>query len=115
MPVLDEENRSIVINTFYKNPPFWLKPGQNVRMQVEVSTPLPLIYIPVKAIQYEGNNATVFVKLENKKYDKRIINIDRLAGEYAIVKEGLKAGNEVAVTQIFALKALSKYGEFAEE
>jgi cobalt-zinc-cadmium efflux system membrane fusion protein len=115
VPVLDEENRSITINCFYSNPPFWLKPGQNVRMQVAVSTPMPLTYIPVKAIQYEGEQAAVFVKIDDKKYDKRIINIDRLAGDFAIVKDGLEQGSEVAVTQVFALKALSKFGEFAEE
>ena len=114
VPVLDEENRSITINSFYSNPPFWLKPGQNVRMQVEVSTSMPVIYIPLKAIQYEGDKAAVFVKIDEKKYENRIIHTDRLAGEYAIVKDGLEEGNEVVITQVFALKALSKYGEFAE-
>jgi cobalt-zinc-cadmium efflux system membrane fusion protein len=114
VPVLDEENRSITINSFYNNPPFWLKPGQNLRMQVEVSTPMPIIYIPLKAIQYEGDDAAVFVKVGDRKYEKRIIHINRIAGDYAIVKSGLELGNEVAVSQVFALKALSKYGEFAE-
>jgi cobalt-zinc-cadmium efflux system membrane fusion protein len=114
IPVLDEENRSITINSFYSNPPFWLKPGQNVRMQVEVSTHTPIIHIPLKAIQYEGDQAAVFVKIDDQKYEKRNIGIDRLAGDYVIVKYGLEEGSEVAVTQVFALKALSKYGEFAE-
>ena len=115
VPVLDELNRSIIINSFYTNPPFWLKPGQNLRMQVQVSTQVPLIYIPIKAIQYEGDQAAVFVKIDENKYDKRTVRLDRLTGEFAIVKDGLEAGNRVAVTQVFALKALSKYGEFAEE
>jgi cobalt-zinc-cadmium efflux system membrane fusion protein len=83
-------------------------------MQVEVSTSMPLIFIPLKAIQYEGDKAAVFVKIDDKNYEKRIIRVDRIAGEFAIVKDGLEVGNEVAVTQVFALKALSKYGEFAE-
>jgi cobalt-zinc-cadmium efflux system membrane fusion protein len=114
IPVLDEENRSITINSFYSNPPFWLKPGQNVRMQVAVSTPVPIIYIPLNAIEYEGNQAAVFVKIDERKYAKQPIEVNRLAGDFVMVKKGLEEGSQVAVTQVFALKALSKYSEFAE-
>ncbi|KAA3609638.1 MAG: efflux RND transporter periplasmic adaptor subunit [Calditrichaeota bacterium] len=114
VPILDEKNRSITINAFYNNPPFWLKPGQNIRMQVQVSTSDPVSYIPVKAIQYEGNDAAVFVKLTENKFDKRKLLIERLAGDFAIIKNGVTADEEVAVSQVFALKALSKYGEYAD-
>jgi cobalt-zinc-cadmium efflux system membrane fusion protein len=83
-------------------------------MQVEVSTSTPLIFVPLKAVQYEGDEAAVFVKIDDNNYEKTIIHVDRIAGEYAILKSGLEVDNEIAVTQVFALKALSKYGEFAE-
>ena len=36
-------------------------------------------------------------------------------GENVIVASGLQPGETVAISQVFSLKALAKYEEFAEE
>jgi len=114
VPLLDEQNRSVTVNSFVSNPPQWLRPGQNVRMEIKAQSPGEVIFIPFAAIQYEGDKPAVFVRLAPDQFEKRII-IDRISGKQAIVAGGLQPGEEVAVNQIFTLKALSKYSEFAEE
>jgi len=115
VPILDEQNRSITVNSFVANPPEWMRSGRNVRMTIEVVSTEPVVVISIKSVQYDGNTAAVFVRKDMTNYEKRFISIERIAGEKAILQSGLTEGEEVATTQIFTLKALSKYGEFAEE
>jgi cobalt-zinc-cadmium efflux system membrane fusion protein len=113
-PALDEINKSITLNIVFPSKNEWPKPGQNVRVEILATTPDPVLSIPVAAVQYEGNNATVFVKQDSRTYEKRVITLRKFTGAQAIVESGLANGEEVAVTQVFSLKALSKFEEFAE-
>ena len=71
--------------------------------------------LPLSAVQYEGEQAIIFVRRDPLTYEKRPITVDRLTEDQVIVAEGLDEGEEVAVTQIFSLKALGRYELYAEE
>ena len=113
-PALDPLNKSVTLNVNVETPEGWPKPGQNVRLEVLVSTNIPVIAIPLSSIEYEGDLPAVFVKTSDNSYQKRLISISRMTDNAAIVDSGLKDGEIVAVSQIFSLKALAKYEEFAE-
>lgn len=113
-PALDEENKSLVLNILTKTQNNFPKPGLNVRLQIKASTMRPMIKVPVSAISYEENEPTVFVRLENNKYEKRYINIYKTLEKYAIISSGLNEGDEIATSQIFSLKALGRFEQFAE-
>ena len=74
-----------------------------------------MIEIPLSAVQFEGKEATVFVKRDELTYEKRTVRLQRMLQESVIIESGLTPGEEVAVSQVFSLKALGKFEEFAED
>jgi len=114
-PGLDRENRSIIVNSIINTKNQWPVIGQTVRFEYEAETPDALIEIPLSAVQFEGKEATVFVKRDELTYEKRTVRLQRMLQESAIVDSGLSPGEEVAVSQVFSLKALGKFEEFAED
>jgi len=113
-PALDEENKSIMVNSIINTENGWPVIGQNVRSEYNARTQDPVISVPLSAVQYEGDKATVFVKQSPTDYEKRFIDINRITPNAVIVNSGLNVGEEVAVSQVFSLKALGKYEEFAD-
>lgn len=114
-PGLDEENKSIIVNSIVNTQNQWPVIGQSVRIEYEAATPDSVISVPISAIQFEGQSATVFVKRDDLTYENRPVRLQRMLRESAIVESGLSPGEEIAVSQIFSLKALGKFEEFAEE
>lgn len=114
-PGLDQENRAIIANSLVETVDQWPVIGQSVRIEYEAKTRQEVIVIPMDAIQFEGRNATVFVKIDDLNYESRPIEVERLLTNSAIVSSGLTVGEEIAVTQVFSLKALGKFEDFAEE
>ncbi len=115
VPTLDEVNKSITVNVLVNTPQHWPRPGQNVQLNIFAQIPEAVLTVPLTAVEYEGEQAAVFVKQDEFIYEKRFIDVRKITGQSVIVESGLQGGEEVAVSQVFSLKALGKYGEFAEE
>lgn len=113
-PALDEGNKSVVLNIITKTQNGFPKPGLNVRLEINAKTPIPMIKIPINAISYEGNEPTVFVKLDENRFEKRFISIYKTLEKFAIVSNGLQEGEQIATSQVFSLKALGRFEQFAE-
>jgi cobalt-zinc-cadmium efflux system membrane fusion protein len=113
-PSLDMNNRSVIANILVESKDNWPLPGENVRLEIESSSPVDVITVPMDAITYDNNDAVVFVKLSEDKYEKRILEVTNGQGDYAIVRSGLKESEEVAISQVFSLKALARYEQFAD-
>lgn len=114
-PALDETNKSVVVNVLTATRDGWPIPGQNVRLQISAGNPKPAVTLPLSAVQYEGQRAAVFVQLDPLTYEKRFIEIDRMNEDAVIVASGLNEGEQVAVNQVFSLKALSRFEMYGEE
>ncbi|WP_372774460.1 efflux RND transporter periplasmic adaptor subunit [Mangrovibacterium sp.] len=114
-PGLDEQNRSVVVNIEVAPKNNWPKPGENVRIEISTSSAVEVFAIPLKAITYDGNEAVVFVKNDDAVYEKRFIEIAEIHDQYAIVRNGMNEKEEVAISQVFSLKALSRYELISEE
>lgn len=114
-PGLDRENRSIIVNSIINTRNQWPVIGQSIRLEYEATTPDALIEIPLSAVQFEGREATVFVKKDERTFEKRAVILQRMLQESVIIESGLTPGEEVAVSQVFSLKALGKFEEFGED
>ena len=114
-PALDPLNKSVTINIISKTENNWPLPGQNVRINVQVTTPEPVISIPISAIEYEEELPAVFVRLTPRRFEKRFVQLKKITDKAAIVESGLEGDEEIAISQVFSLKALSKFEEFGEE
>jgi cobalt-zinc-cadmium efflux system membrane fusion protein len=113
-PALDQANKSIVLNSIVKTEDNWPIVGQNVRLTYTAGGEEGTISIPMSAIQFEESDATVFVQHSPLEYEKRTVTVRRATAEHAIIESGLEAGEKIAVTQVFSLKALERFEQFAD-
>jgi cobalt-zinc-cadmium efflux system membrane fusion protein len=112
-PALDNEKKSIIANIIVKTNGGCPMPGQAVTLSFQSRTQSEVITIPAEAIIYDGKNAAVFVQKSDSEYEKRYIEVLRSDDAKAIVT-GVKEGEKVAINELFTLKALSRYEQFAE-
>jgi len=113
-PALDEESRSIVLNTILPTSDGWPIVGQNVRMTYAAQPQDSTFNIPLSAIQFEGQDAAVFVRQSPRRYEKRVVEIERMTNTRAVISSGLQPGEEIAITQVFSLKALERFEQYAD-
>lgn len=113
-PSLDEMNRAIPVNSIINTQNGWPIIGQNVRNEYQITTSESGISIPLSAVQFEQEGAAVFVQINEMSYQKRMITLSRITADEVIVSTGLEEGELVAINQIFSLKALEKFEEFAD-
>jgi cobalt-zinc-cadmium efflux system membrane fusion protein len=113
-PALDETNRSLIVNIVTEARDRWPVPGQTVRLRIEATSDLDTTRIPADAIVYDGDQPGVFVRIAPNTYRLTIVSVVRLTDEFAFVSSGLSAGDEIAVNEVFSLKALVRFGEYAE-
>jgi len=114
-PGLDENNRSVVVNVLVASKDNWPKPGENLRLSISTSSQTEVITIPTEALTYEGNDPIVFVQISESTFKKRKVVVPEFRDKYAVVQKGLEKNERLAVTQIFSLKALSRFDKIAEE
>ena len=114
-PGLDESNRSVIVNILLATNESWPKPGENLRLSIRTSSSTEVITVPIEALTYEGNDPIVFVQLSGSVFEKRKVEVQEFRDKYAVVRKGLEKDERLAVTQIFSLKALSRFDKIAEE
>lgn len=114
-PGVDENSRSVVVNILVPTSADWPRPGENVRLEIISSSPKEIIAIPVEALSYDGNQPVVFVQKEPGVFEKRPIRVAEIGARNVFVEKGLQDGEQVAISKVFSLKALSRYEMIAEE
>ncbi len=114
-PSLEPQHKSILVFVKISPKDNWPLPGQNVRMTIFARTQRPVVALPLNAVEFEKESPFVFVKHSLFKYEKRPVRIQRIVGTKVIIASGLQEGEAVAINQIFTLKALSRFEEFAED
>lgn len=114
-PGLDENNRSVIVNILLATESNWPKPGENLHLAIQTSSPVEVITVPMEALTYEGNDPIVFVQKSDLIFEKRKIEVPEFRGKYAVVRKGLDKNEKIAVSQVFSLKALSRFDKISEE
>jgi len=114
-PGLDENSRSVIINIIVPTIDNWPQPGENVRLEVASSSKKEIIAIPVEALSYDGNQAVVFVQKSPLIFEKRAVGISEIGARQVYVESGLKEGERVASSNVFSLKALSRFDIISED
>jgi len=113
-PALDQNNKSVVMNSIVRTAQNWPMVGQSVRMSYKASPAENTVSIPISSVQFEQSNATVFVQHSELEYELREVIVARLTAEYAIINSGLEPGEKIAVSQVFSLKAMERFEQFAD-
>ncbi len=113
-PTLDEINRAIPVNIIVEAENQWPIIGQNVQTTFSIIADDIGTVIPLSAVQFEQEGAMVFVQIDSNVYEKRAVVTGRMSEDEVVIISGLTEGESVAISQIFNLKALVKFEEFAE-
>lgn len=114
-PALDAENKSVVVNILTPTKEGWPIQGDLVNVAIKHQNTVAEMLLPISSIQYEGNRAAVFVKQSASVYEKRFVDIGRIDQDFVVVRSGVSTGDEVAITQVFNLKAISRFEQYGEE
>jgi cobalt-zinc-cadmium efflux system membrane fusion protein len=68
----------------------------------------------MSALTFDGDIPVIFVKTDENTFEQRALKTGAYRNGFAVVNSGLSVGEEVAVTQVFSLKALARYKKFAD-
>lgn len=113
-PSVDAVSRSVVVNIVSPTEGGWPRIGQTVQLVIEASSAEPVLSIPLSAVVYDGASATVYVQQPDGEFAARSISVVRTNPESVIVGSGLSAGEVVAISNVFSLKALDRLSQYAE-
>jgi cobalt-zinc-cadmium efflux system membrane fusion protein len=107
-PLLDKETRAARVVAALENPDRAWRPGTFVTAAIAVEEKKAPVVIPAAAIQTMGGQKIVFVRTA-EGFERRDINLGERNGGLVEVLSGLSAGETIATTNTFSLKAeLSK-------
>ncbi len=111
-PVLNEKTRTTRVRVTVPNEKYRLKPGMFATAEVRSSireireTEKPPLLIPTTAALLTGKRAVVYVAVSetgNPVYEGREVVLGPRAGDYYVVKSGLKEGERVVTNGNFKL------------
>jgi membrane fusion protein, heavy metal efflux system len=107
-PLLDKETRAARVVAALENPDRAWRPGTFITAAIAVARKQATVVIPTASIQTMDGRKAVFVRTADG-FEKRDVNLGERDGGLVEVLSGLSAGETIATTNTFPLKAeLSK-------
>lgn len=103
---LDETTRTQGIRIEVENIDDRLHAGQFVEAEIVSSTTQPTLAVPREAVTLIEGAPTVFKLEEGHEFHAETIEVGSTIGDWIVVRGGLSAGDEIAVTGVFHLKSL---------
>lgn len=94
---IDPATGSFLVQAVFPNPKGLLRPGQFVRVRLQKDLYPDAIVVPQQAINQLQNKYQVFVVDDSSKLQPKLVTVGNRVGSNWIVKEGLKAGEQVAI------------------
>jgi membrane fusion protein, copper/silver efflux system len=111
-PNVDEKTRTARVRMEFHNPGYFLKPGMFATVQVSSELEPSVLLVPDMAILRSGEKNTVFVAMEEGKFEPRTIVLGPQAenGMYQAIS-GLKDGERIVTSGQFMLHSESQLRE----
>ena len=111
-PTVDEKTRTARVRMEFHNPGLFLKPGMFATVEVRAELEPDALLIPDTAVLRSGDKNTVFVALENGKFEPRIVTLGpRGENDQYEVLSGLKEGERIVTSGQFLLDSESQLRE----
>ena len=101
-PALEANSRTLVVEAVVPNDGGALKPGSFATALIEQGTRSPGILAPGVAVRTVAGTSRVFV-VSGDRAEERIVTIGQPAGDLVEITSGLKAGENVATTNVATL------------
>ena len=104
-PTVDQNKRTFIVEALIDNPDAILKPGSYARARLATQKVDEIMVVPSRAVTYVLGTNKAFVVNDAGTIDAREVKVgDRLEQQIEII-EGLKEGEQVALTQLNRLDA----------
>ena len=111
-PNVDEKTRTARVRMEFHNPGYFLKPGMFATVQVVSELEPSVLLAPDMAILRSGEKNTVFVALEEGKFEPRTVTLGPQAeNDMYQVLSGLKDGERIVTSGQFMLDSESQLRE----
>ena len=111
-PTVDEKTRTARVRMEFHNPGLFLKPGMFATVEVHAELEPDALLIPDTAVLRSGDKNTVFVALENGKFEPRLVTLGpRGDNDQYEILSGLKEGERVVTSGQFLLDSESQLRE----
>ena len=111
-PTVDEKTRTARVRMEFHNPGFFLKPGMFATVELHAELEPEAILVPDTAVLRSGDKNTVFVALENGKFEPRTVTLGpRGENDLYQVLSGLNEGERVVTSGQFMLDSESQLRE----
>ncbi len=111
-PTVDEKTRTARVRMEFHNPGFFLKPGMFATVELHAELEPEALLVPDTAVLRSGDKNTVFVALENGKFDPRTVTIGaRGENDTYQVLSGLNEDERVVTSGQFMLDSESQLRE----
>lgn len=94
---IDEKTGTIQVRALIPNPEGRLRPGQYVRVIVEIPTADNVLMIPQAAVQADQQGPYVLAVSQEGLVQRQAVQLDQRVGEKVVVMSGLKSGDLVIV------------------
>ena len=112
-PVINPQRRVASVRTEVENPDGELKPGMFAEGLLEstLENIEDALIIPKSSILWTGKRAVVYVKdpkFEQPTFEFREVVLGPEAGDFYVVSEGLKAGEEIVANGVFKVDAAAQ-------
>lgn len=112
--VLEPQSRTAKVRCEVANPRGLLKLEMFATIQIPTGVKRDTLMIPEAAVQQVDNESVVFVKIDEKRFEKREVVLGAQSDGRVEVREGLKEGEKVVTVGAFMLKSHLKKEEFGE-
>jgi HlyD family secretion protein len=103
----DEKKKTKVkifpVKIIIENTSKYLMPGMTVSCNINIDTIKDVLFIPLEAIKKDGKNDFTFLKT-GSSYKKVKVTTGLSNNDYIVIKEGLKAGDIVALSDPYSEK-----------
>ncbi|NNE71572.1 MAG: hypothetical protein HKN29_14575 [Rhodothermales bacterium] len=86
-----------------------------MRVLVAVPTSSSALAVPSDCLVFEGDQPSVFVQRGAGRFELVPVVVEGVTDSEAFISSGILEGDEVAISEVFSLKALLRYGEYAED
>ncbi len=103
-PVLNQETRAARVLASLPNPDLAWRPGAYVAAKIDLTQGAAAVLVPRSAIQTIEGKPSVFVRTD-KGFERRSVTLGKADGDRIEIAEGLSAGEPIAATNTFLLKA----------
>lgn len=102
-PTVSSSSQTIVLRATVEGKPGSLRPGELVTVELPADAVRSGFDVPLSAVAHDGKQAYVFVRTQDG-FEARPVSVIASAGQRVRVEGSIKAGEQIAISGVVALK-----------